>query len=144
MLDLVTLDRDVLARLASDSAGAALRAALGAGAAGVMVADALMRQEVGTITPRLPKPPFVALRRTPVPITDRIAWLPSYLWYCYGSLAGGSWVLSALPPLIDAAYQGFDAQWTGVGSVEISAQTPTIDSVLGLWVLPVTLNLSGI
>jgi hypothetical protein len=147
MLDLVALDTAMFARLATDSQGAQLRAALGGAGlsgpySGVMVADDLIRQEVGRPALQLPSPPFLALRRLGVPITDRIAWLPSYIWYCYGSLAAGSWALSALPPLIDSAYQGFTPG--GIGSIEIGVQAPTPDSVLGLWVLPVSVNLSGI
>ena len=144
MLDLAAIDQLIYNRLASDSQGAALRAVLGAGAAGVLVADDLIRQEVGSPTLKLPLPPFVALRRAPVPLTDRIAWLPQYLWYCYGSLSGGSWQLNALVQPILAAYSDVEQDASSVGSVEIGVQTPTVDSVLGLWVLPITLSLSAI
>jgi len=146
MVDLVGLDSAVFARLATDSAGTALRTALGDEASSIVMAEdlGLYEGQKAINKQQLPNPPFLALRAGPAPITDRIAWLPNYTWYCYGSLANGSGAIRPLAQLIADAYEGFDPAGLGVGSVEVGVQAPSIDRVLGMWVMPVTLDLSSI
>jgi hypothetical protein len=146
VVDLVGLDSAVFDRLASDAAGTDLRAALGDGAVSILMAEDLKLFE--GMKPlnkqQLPEPPFLALRAGPAPITDRIAWLPNYTWYCYGDLATGSGAIRPLAKLIADAYEGFNPSGLGVGSFEVGVQAPSVDRVLGMWVMPVTLDLSSI
>lgn len=146
MYEMQALAAAVFARLASDAAGADVRAVLGAGADGVITADRLMQTVIGQTSapPPLPAPPFVALRQGSAPGVERIAWLPRFTWYAYGALAAGPWALNVIPRHIAAAYAGWDPAGLGIGSVEVAVQPPTVDRVLGLWVLPVTLDLSSI
>jgi hypothetical protein len=137
MIDLAALDTAVFDRLASDAAGADVRAVLGSLDRSVITAEEL-RQYEGQVT-RLPAVPLLALRRGPAPISDRVLWLPSYNWYAYDDETVTVARLRALPALIAAAYVSFEIEAIGVISVEVSTLTPIPDRVLGLVAQPIAL-----
>lgn len=83
--------------LETDSAGSAVRAALGSGAASVVAKDELSS---GT----LPACPFVALQWGPEggPRTGVRSFFPT--WWVYDDVGRGFYRINAILPLIEAAY----------------------------------------
>lgn len=95
-LDLLDLTSVVFDRIASDAAGAAVRAALGS-AQSIVHADELV--DVATAPAR----PLIALQRGPVPrIEGRLA-AAAYTWYVYDS-APGYYRIDRLLTLLEQAY----------------------------------------
>lgn len=142
MINLAALSDAVYARVASDAAGADLRARLGAGAASVLSAEELrLRTDAGT--QRLPALPLLALRRGAAPTIERgLATLPRYTWYALGDPAVGYGALDALAAPIGALY----ADWLALGvySVEIAAGPHDRDRTLGLLLVTYELDIGSI
>lgn len=132
MIDLAALTQAVYARLATDSAGAALRAWLPSGASAVFANVEDLRVE-GLTVQALPEPPLLALRRGPAVQLERVITQPLYQWYCYDDPSVGYGRLEQLPALIWQAYEsGLSVGTVGVGSIEVSAGAQSRDSRLGL------------
>lgn len=144
MIDLAALTSAVYDRLHSDDAGAAVRAALGAGAASVLMAEDLRIE--GLAVRALPARPIVALRRGAMPTTQRaIVDVPVYTWHAYDDPDIGYGRLEALLPLIAAAYQDVPTPATvGVGEIAVSAGAQTRSSAPALLLCPVTLVIGAV
>ena len=139
MVDLAALTGAIFAQLATASAGSAVRAQLGAGAAGVIMIEDLRRYE-GKNRQLLPTPPLIALRPGPAPISDRVLWLPFYTWLLADDPSIGGDRLRTLAPLIAAAYEDeIIIPTVGLVGCEVSAGQPYDDRALGLTILPLTL-----
>jgi hypothetical protein len=102
MIDLAAITIAVFERLRTDAAGAAVRAALGAGADSVLHAEDLRVEGLGVRA--LPARPLVALRRGVAPQSQRVVYQPIYTWYCYDDPAIGYGRIEALPLLIAQAF----------------------------------------
>ena len=117
----------VRARIATDGAGAACRALLGAGAGSVIAASAL---EVGV--PGLPLRPLLALSLGPVPTTGG-ADQHTASWYIYDDASQGTARIDAIATALVALYDQERAAPLSVGPVDVGALSePRIDSALRL------------
>jgi len=96
------------ARLKIDAAGAALRAALPAGAAGLVVAKDLKKAT--------PAPPFGVLRQGPATGDADAVRRLLLTWWWYDDVAYECSRINLLLPLIEAAYP---RHWTTVGDTQI-------------------------
>jgi hypothetical protein len=139
MHDINALITLVYNRLYSHSDGTAVRAALGAGASGVIHAKELSETRATDIV--LPARPFIALRPGAIPTTDRVIEQPQFTWFVYDDPDRGYYRINALLPLIAAAYTGESAtplQLTasaGIGLVTVdSPSAETQDTQLNLFV----------
>jgi hypothetical protein len=143
MIDLMTLDAPIFARLATDSAGAAVRALLpGGGAAVMMVED--MRVE-GLKLAALPARPILALRYGPTPLVGRIVNRPLYQWYAYGDPSAGYGPLRALVGPISEAYKpDVTASDAAIGDIEVSAGAQARDDNLKLLVQIITVAVGAV
>jgi len=144
MIDLSALTNAVWDRLASDSAGADVRDALGDDANSILMAEDL-RVEGLTIAD-LPARPLLALRRGAVPTTQRaIVDVPVYTWYAYDDTDVGYGRLEALIPLVAAAYGALlTASGVGVGEIEVSAGAQTRSTAPALLLCPITVVIGAI
>lgn len=103
MVDLQSYTALVFGRLKSDSAGAAVRAALGAGAASVIHAEELKKYSTTNGTPA-PARPLLAFRSGPVAGSSYDMRVPLYTWWIYDDTEQGYWRINALQVLIERAY----------------------------------------
>lgn len=143
MIALDALSAAIWQRATADADGTALRAALGAGAASILMAEDLRVEGLTIAT--LPARPFIALRRGPAPNAARVTVRPLYTWYCYDDPAIGYGRLEALPALVGAAYESpLLVPSVGVGDLEVSAGAQTRDATLGMLLVPVTLAIGAI
>lgn len=132
MIDLAALTEAVYQRLASDSAGAAVRSFLPAGASAIFPNVEDLRVE-GLTVQTLPTRPIIAPRRGAAPQLDRVVTAPIYTWYCYDDPSVGYGRLEQLPALIAAAYEsGLTVDNVAVGAIEVAAGAQTRDTTLGL------------
>lgn len=143
MIDLYALSTAIYNRLAADAAGAAVRAALGAGAQSVLMAEDLRVEGLTVLA--LPTRPLIALRRGAVPQSGRVVSLPVYVWYCYDDPAVGYGRLETLPLLIASAYTTPLVVGTvAVGAIEVSAGAQTRDAALKLLLCSVTVAVGAV
>jgi hypothetical protein len=143
MIDLSALTAAVWDRLASDAAGADVRAALGAGATSVLMAEDLRIE--GLTVEELPARPLLALRRGAVPVVGRVVNTPVYTWYAYDDIDVGYGQLEALVPLVAAAYQSLLSIGTvGAGQIEVSAGAQTRSQAPALLLCPITVVIGAV
>lgn len=114
-------------RAATDAAGAAIRAALGAGAASVIHAERLRSYGPGAL---MPARVLLAFRGGPISGASWERRGVALTWWIYDDPAQGYARINGLIPLIEAAYP-FDAIDRGKLTV-ISASAEISDSALGL------------
>lgn len=143
MIDVAALTSAVYERLRSESAGAALRALLGADAASVLLAEDVRVE--GLLVRQLPVRPLIALRRGAVPTIGRVVNRPIYTWYCYDDPAAGYGAIEALiQPLAEAYTTELIIGTVAVGDIEVSAGGQTRDDVLKLLMCPVTVVIGAV
>ena len=141
MIDLAALSQAVFARVATDAAGADVRALLGDGASSVLSAEDLrLRADAGTL--QAAALPLLTLRRGAAPQSDRTAAQPVYTWYAYGDPSLGYGALDALARPLWLAYR----DWYGLGvyGCELSAGAHSRDAALGLLLVSYELDIGSI
>lgn len=144
MIDLAAITSAVYARLQSDAAGAAVRAALGAGGLSVVHAEDLRVEGQGG--PALPARPLVALRRGPAPQSQGVVYSPLYTWYCYDDIGQGYGRIEGLPLLIAQAFAArLIVDTTAVGAQDLGSVGAQLrDERLGLLVVPIQLIIGAV
>jgi len=134
--DLTVIATAVYNRLKTDSAGSAVRTALGGAARVVRLKDIRKPAPV-------PPAPFVALRALPAPLTERGVYRAGYEWRIYGDGAD-DYTITTLAGLITAAYAASPIQYTTggvVGLLEVSGLGGEAhDETLGLSVRVLSLS----
>lgn len=140
MIQPAILSQAVFARLATDAAGAGVRALLGQGADSVLTTDDLMPLNSADLLARVP---CVALRREAITSPDRLEFQTVYTWYGYDDPAVGYARLDALIPAIADAYMDF-ADGTHLLEIEVQAGRQDRDRTLGLLVQLVELVISAV
>lgn len=143
MIDAPALILAVFNRLATDSAGQAVRDVLpGGGAAVMMIED--VRVEGLTIR-QLPARPILALRRGAMPLIQRVIMRPVFSWYCYGDPSAGYAPLEALLlPIADAYASGLSVGTVAIGEIEVGAGAQTRDDKLQLLLQSITVAVGAV
>lgn len=146
-IDVQALTAAVFNRLASDAAGTAVRAALGAGGTSVVHAEQLKRYVPGAALPApAPNRPLVALRRRPIPTVADTIHAAGFTWWVYDDAPEHAyWRINGLLKLLAAAYD-FEVNRLSVAQCPISRVTieagdETSDTALGWLVCPVQLTI---
>lgn len=123
-VDLQLRTKQVFDQLASAAAGAAVRAALGAGAASIIHAEQLNKET-------LPARPLLALRGGAMPGQSGDIRIPTWRWWIYDEPAQGYYRINGLVPLIEQAYPFYCIPFGKILVSGVSEEYP-IDPTLGL------------
>ncbi len=130
-VDLQQRTTQIFDQLAVAAAGAAVRAALGAGAASVVHAEQLKQ-------PPLPATPFLALRGGAMPGQSGDMRIPVWRWWIYDDPQQGHYRINGIAPLVEQAYPFYCIPFGKVVVSGVSEEYP-IDPSLGLLARVVTL-----
>lgn len=143
MIDIQTINMALWQRLTVDASGSALRAALGAGASSIVMADDIRIE--GLMVRTLPARPFVAFRRGPAPTIARVVRRPIYHMHCYDDPAVGYGRLDTLPALLESAFGDLVRPAAGaIGECELSTGPHARDAILDMLVVVVSITVGAI
>lgn len=142
MIDVSNINAQLFTRAATDADGAALRALLGAGAAGwvpplttsIIPAHQLAKE-------RLPQLPLLVWRRLPISGENGELRLVVGIWYVYDQPSQGYWRIGQIATALQALYIGWAIAF---GELTTSIGGEQHDDTLGLLVTPVRVSYSSL